>query len=376
MKKLLYINNFEAPYRVPFYNGLGSYFDMILLLSRPPERVMERNKKWFYTGDRKYKLEYSNGVFQLIKLIRYINKSDIIFLDMYGTLFHVFAIIYMKVFGIPFILSVDGMLPKKNEFCLKRIFKKYLINAAQIVLSPNEFTDCILFDYGLQKEKIERYHFTSILNEYVEKNILNNDEKVKLRKYLNLPSQVNDKIILTVGRFANGAGFIKGYDILFGLWHDLPDNYYLVVVGGEPDSYFSEMLDNINNHRIIIVNHKSALDLKRYYRCADLFVLQTRHDVWGLVINEAMANALPVITTDMCVSGHSLVKDGVNGYIVGVNDVVELEAKIKSILATDLFKKMGLESLKIISNWTIENMISEHIRILNKFKKNNEISNC
>ena len=52
--------------------------------------------------------------------------------------------------------------------------------------------------------------------------------------------------------------------------------------------------------------------LEKYYIAADVFILLTRGDVWGLSINEAMANALPVITTDRCIAGIELVEQNGN----------------------------------------------------------------
>ena len=55
-KKLLYINNFEAPYRVPFFNLLGEKFDLTLVLTQRPEDRKDRNAKWFAHTERNSKL--------------------------------------------------------------------------------------------------------------------------------------------------------------------------------------------------------------------------------------------------------------------------------------------------------------------------------
>ncbi len=48
---------------------------------------------------------------------------------------------------------------------------------------------------------------------------------------------------------------------------------------------------------------------------ADVFVLPSRHDGWGLVINEAIAAGMPVITTDCVGAAADLVEDGRNGFV-------------------------------------------------------------
>ena len=61
---------------------------------------------------------------------------------------------------------------------------------------------------------------------------------------------------------------------------------------------------------------------------ADVFVMPTREDIWGLVINEAMAYGLPVVSTDKCIAALELVKNGRNGYIIPPNQPKEIAQKV------------------------------------------------
>ena len=73
--------------------------------------------------------------------------------------------------------------------------------------------------------------------------------------------------------------------------------------------------------------------LKEYFLISDLFILPTKEDIWGLVMNEAMGYGLPVITTDKCIAGVELITDEINGYIVPINYVEELSNKNNFILS-------------------------------------------
>ena len=107
--------------------------------------------------------------------------------------------------------------------------------------------------------------------------------------------------------------------------------------------------------------------LTRYYRAADIFVLMTVGDVWGLVINEAMACGLPVITTDKCVAGQDLVSDDENGYIVPVGDDAMLTDRLNRIFADPVaVERMAKTSLEKIAPYTIENMAKVHLNALQK----------
>ena len=59
--------------------------------------------------------------------------------------------------------------------------------------------------------------------------------------------------------------------------------------------------------------------------------MPTREDIWGLVINEALAYGLPTITTERCVAGLELIEDGVNGLLVPVGDVEALHQAMEKM---------------------------------------------
>ena len=94
-------------------------------------------------------------------------------------------------------------------------------------------------------------------------------------------------------------------------------------------------------------------------------VLPTREDIWGLVVNEAMAAGTPVITTNKCIAGVELIEDGKTGYIVLVEDEVALAYRIKEILEnTDQTLMMRNNCLKKIRKYTFESMVQRHIDVL------------
>jgi len=100
--------------------------------------------------------------------------------------------------------------------------------------------------------------------------------------------------------------------------------------------------------------------LNKYYDMADLFVLPTREDIWGLVVNEAMARGLPIITTDNCGAGVELVRD--NGVIIPTESVDELAKAINNFISDKrLLSQMSAQSLKIIKAYTIESMVKAHL---------------
>ena len=97
--------------------------------------------------------------------------------------------------------------------------------------------------------------------------------------------------------------------------------------------------------------------------------MPTREDIWGLVINEAMAYGLPIITTDNCLAGLELIKNEENGYIIPVNNT-ELLAQYANLLIDNksLRDKIAANIRKKIQLYTLENMAKTHIDFLHNLK--------
>ena len=105
---------------------------------------------------------------------------------------------------------------------------------------------------------------------------------------------------------------------------------------------------------------------------ADLFVLPTREDIWGLVINEAMAKGLPVITTEKCGAGLELIQNGINGQIVKSDDISAIKDAIL-FWANQNEKarnRAGEKSLQAIKYYSIERMAKKYWDIIDLEKKN------
>lgn len=171
------------------------------------------------------------------------------------------------------------------------------------------------------------------------------------------------KVVLAVGQFIPR----KGFDVLLHAWRRCDQKNELWIIGDEAPNEYIELKDRLGLKNVYFMGFKCKEELMECYRAADLFVHPTREDIWGLVINEAMANGLPVITTERCVGGCELIQNEINGYIVPTNDSEQLADAIMKVLEDEnLRQKMSENNLKKIRNWTIEKMAKRHYEILKR----------
>lgn len=108
----------------------------------------------------------------------------------------------------------------------------------------------------------------------------------------------------------------KGLPVLMSALAGTPETFHLIVVGGT-----SDMLKGAHEaavewgieRRIHLVGRVS--DAAPYFHASDVFALLSAYESFGLVILEALACGVPVVTTATGCAG-DVINDGLNGYIV------------------------------------------------------------
>ncbi|MFB4163889.1 glycosyltransferase family 4 protein [Alteribacillus sp. JSM 102045] len=361
--KVLFLTDIPSPYRVSFFNELGKLCNLTVLFERKASK--NREKSW-------HSEEFSNFTPIFLKGIKlnankrinldvrkYLKEDlfDLFIIGGYSTPTGILAIEVLNFKKIPFILNADGGVVRK-ESKLKTMIKRHFISSAKYWLSTGNNTSKYLEHYEAIKKNIYKYPFTSFSRQDVLNTIVSENDKNKIKRELNI---TEEKVILTVGQFIPR----KGIDVLLKACIDLPKNYGIYIIGGDPPRQYTDFKERNKLNNVHFINFLDKDELKKYYYCSDVFVLPTREDVWGLVINEAMANGLPVITTEKCVAGLEMIKEKENGFIIPVDDNDTLSDKIKQIMVNEsLRKNMAVNSLKKAKEYTIENMAATHLNIL------------
>src|SRR5262249_20683459 len=92
--------------------------------------------------------------------------------------------------------------------------------------------------------------------------------------------------------------------------------------------------------------------LPSLYAAADIFVLPSEQEPWGLAVNEAMCAGLPIVISREAGCVDDLVQDGVNGYPVAAGDVEGLGCALRRLIEEEpLRRRLGQASLARITEW-------------------------
>ncbi len=120
----------------------------------------------------------------------------------------------------------------------------------------------------------------------------------------------------------------KGVDVLLAAFSRLveeghPVELHLVGREGELPQWLSALRPGVLAH-IKNIGFLQPEELPKVFMNADVFVFPSRHDGWGVVVNQALGAGLPVITSTAAGAGRDLVKDGIEGIHVPPGEVEPL----------------------------------------------------
>ena len=157
-------------------------------------------------------------------------------------------------------------------------------------------------------------------------------------------------IILFAGKFQERKNPEALLDALHGFEAVRP---YLLFVG---DGERSEQLKSRAGERddVMFLGFQNQRDLPSFYAMADVFVLPSEREPWGLAVNEAMASGTAVIATDQCGCAVDLINETC-GRVVPAGDAVALRKALHEILGeSGRAKSMGAAARERIVTWSFD----------------------
>jgi len=175
-------------------------------------------------------------------------------------------------------------------------------------------------------------------------------ERQRIRAAMGLPRDAC--VFLYVGRLEP----VKGIAILLEAYSEVAatlDKVRLLIAG---DGTMRDMVDAAatSQPELRWLGRLDAMDLLNAYVAADVFVLPSTFEPWGLVVNEAMAAGLPVIASASVGCVDDLVSDGETGLVVEPDSPVALAAAMIR-MAGDLPLRQAMKQAarERIAPWTL-----------------------
>jgi len=233
---------------------------------------------------------------------------------------------------------------------MKRIALRVLFKKVDVFLTIGLRNAEFYRAYGVEDERMVLTPYC-VDNEFFF-NVRKADPEMGSRTRKQFGIEPSDPVILFVGKLIERkrpSDLINAYKLLL----EAHPRTTLVLVGdGAQHNELSAETKRQGFARIHFVGFKNRTEIASYYACADIFVLPSIHDPWGLVINEAMCFSLPIVASSLVGAVGDIVREGENGFSFPAGNVERLAGCLKRLLDDSALRcRMGARSEQIIRKW-------------------------
>lgn len=180
------------------------------------------------------------------------------------------------------------------------------------------------------------------------------------------PSCLKEKRIITIGRLAyekDYASLIRAFSLVSKRFPD----WQLDIYGEGPE--YSSLLSEINSFGLMgsTCLKGTSSDIQKELLSSSIFVLSSKFEGFSLVLIEALNCGLPVLSYSCPYGPKEIITDGVNGFLVPLDDEKALAERICQLIADEtLRQRMGNAAYALSERFLLEHIIKRWSALFNK----------
>lgn len=318
-KITIIVDNIITPYGVARYNEINKVLDGQFEVWFQAETEMGRNWTEFPTTHFKHRflsdllsIPINPEIFKLMRDYRYKVKRVVCCGWDSLTYLHIFW--FCKINKIRCTLWSGSTVFEKNwRRSLFLSLTKLIISWADDYIAYGTRAKEYLIRLGAKQDKIKIF-LNSIDVDYYQKesNRLKYTRK-ELRKKYNI--QYKDKVIIYIGQLIDRKGIKELVAAFANIARKRSDLTLILVGDGKLREDIAQIISGISWAKIQLLDFIQYFQLPELYAISDVLILPSKQEVWGLVVNEALASGLPVIVSKFAGSSVDIVTDS-NGIII------------------------------------------------------------
>ncbi|MDR7505920.1 MAG: glycosyltransferase family 4 protein [Armatimonadota bacterium] len=234
---------------------------------------------------------------------------------------------------------------RRAKATLKRVLLPLFFRLADAAFGPSSRTLALLRSLGVREDRLFLTHYV-VDNQFFAAGAAAAD-RIGVRRRWGLPEDAF--VVLFVGKL---VPWKRPADVLEAVAR-VPGAF--VVLAGEGPlraALEARAAQPDLAGRIRFLGFVNQRALPEVYAAADVLVLPSEYEAFGLVVNEAFCCGLPAIVTEACGAAGDLVRDGETGYIVPVGDVDALADRLRRLAADpDLRRALGAAARSRMDEW-------------------------
>lgn len=300
--KAVVFYQYLPPWRIDVFNAMGEYYDMTIVFTNANSDGFTYNRQELLSKLVNIKTLFLNNGFKIgsrpirfgIYNILKTNRPDVVFSHEYSPTSILIAL--YKQIGLLhynyYLTTSDNLAMAESVSGLKAICRKYVLNHSNGAIV-----------YSNTVKEWYQQHFLK-LKIQVCPNIQNSDTLLEhlpslgsiIDGYKNKYNLTKTNIILYVGRLVEA----KGLDLLLNAFAKATIEHYTLIIVGEGKLHIelSKLAEKLGiADKVVFAGQSNGEYLYAWYNMANYFILPSRYEPFGAVINEALVYGCPVVAS-------------------------------------------------------------------------------
>lgn len=334
MTRVALLTEIPAPYRIPLFNALAERVDLrvLFLRDRHPDRPYDLHRdelrfKWRVLPGVQLTLRSHWFVFNA-SIGGRLRHADVVVLGGWNQPAYWEALIWSRLRRVPTIVWSESTR-RDQRSGRHEVLKRLLLPGVDEFVTPGAAAREYLMTLGVPAERI------TIAPNAVDPAIFGTAPRTRSDGACR---------VIAVARLSPE----KGLDVLLEAVEGL--RVELVIAGTGPEESRLRALAGPN---VTFLGNVDRDALPQLYADADVAVVPSRSDTWGMVLNEAALAGLPIVATETVGAAYDVLENEGNGFRVPSEDVDAMRAALRRLIESpELRSRFGERSLELARHFT------------------------
>jgi glycosyltransferase involved in cell wall biosynthesis len=375
LRQMHIVGVFPEPtsYRAPLFDIIAARADIDLLIAYAAQTVAGRT--WevdirhphvFLSGFRlpgalkvlRHEYPITPGIVGILEH----NRPDVVVVSGWSTFGAQAAIIWCRVRRVPYVLVVEShdYVPRRAwRRVVKNLVVPRIVRSAAGVLVTGSLVRASMIARGAGDKQIQIFANTIDVADFKSRADALAAKRSELRTFLGIRN--HDVAVVCVARLVED----KALDTLIRAAAAAGPPVVAVLVGEGAEQ---QRLEELASHLGVRVVFTGVVDWNRIieiYVASDVFALVSRHETWGVVVNEAAACGLPLVLSDHVGAAHDLLEVGQNGLLVPPDDVSATARALRELAADETMRlRFGQRSRQIMEEWGYARSVQSFVTLV------------
>jgi glycosyltransferase involved in cell wall biosynthesis len=337
LPRVLVVSEIPTPYRLPQFALLaasdaidlrvvflaraeaGRPWELDEQLAAVPHRILKGRQRQLRLSGDTFVYHVNPGIIGALRE----ERPDVVVVAGYAVFAEQAAIAWCRLTGTPYVLHSESHLGKSRASWVSQLKRRVLpqiVGRSAAGLAAGTAARAYLTHYGLPPDRIRIFPNTIDVERWRARAVDIRAQRDSVLEARGLPGRFH----LYAGRLTEGKGVLELAAARRAIGTEAPP---LVVAGDGP---LARVLGDAPG--TIMLGFQNESELAELFALADVTIVPSRAETWGVTVNESLASGTPVVASEAVGAVDDLVDEGVNGRVFPALDSAALAAVLRQSL--------------------------------------------